>query len=45
MGHIQCHFYEKKLSFASEVGVRSGGEGVNSPSQQLMTASIDNLTV
>ena len=36
---------ESNLSAALEVDVRSGGEGVNSPSQQLTTASADILTV
>ena len=36
---------ENNLSFASEVTVRSGGEGVKSPSQQLTTASLENFSV
>jgi hypothetical protein len=36
---------ERNLSFASEVDVRSGGEEVNSPSQQLTTASIHKFTL
>ena len=36
---------ERKLSAASEVEIRSGGEGVNSSSQQLTTASFDNFSV
>ena len=30
---------------ASEVDARSGGKGVNSPPQQLTTASLDNFLV
>ena len=37
---------ERHLSAASEVEVvKSGGEGVNSPSRQLTTASADNFSV